>query len=149
MESGKPFSPVPLLCGMGLLARAPGHYMTMALLQGPCVCLMPCLAAQGFGGLGFFFFFFNFSLVYKTVVIHLHLLIHCLRLCYCPPMSSTNHCWKHKGKTGIGSSLCVLPNLSESIGRGNPRRTHPNDAGAEPFVAMVTGEMGPGMERGL
>lgn len=113
------------------------------------MCVFNALpGCSGLGGLGLFFFF-NVSVVYKTAVIHLHLLLHCLRLCYFPPMSSTNHCWKHKGKTGIGSSLCVLPNLSESIGRGNPRRTHPNDAGAEPFVAMVTGEMGPGMERGL
>lgn len=52
-------------------------------------------------------------------------------------------------KMGIGSTLHVVPNLSKSIGRGNPRRTHPKDAGAEPFVSMVTGEMGPGMERGL
>lgn len=50
---------------------------------------------------------------------------------------------------GIGSTLRAVPNLSESIGRGNPRRTHPKDAGAEPFVSMVTGELGPGMERGL
>lgn len=50
---------------------------------------------------------------------------------------------------GIGSTLYAVPNLSESIARGNPRRTHPKDAGAEPFVSMVTRKMGPGMERGL
>lgn len=49
---------------------------------------------------------------------------------------------------GIGSAPCAVPNLSKSIERGNPRRTHPKDAGAEPFVSMVTGEMGPGIERG-
>lgn len=110
---------------------------------------LPDCSGPGRGLVGFWFFFDHPSVVYKTVMIPLHLLPRCLRLHSCPPMSPTNRCWKRKGKTGIGSKLCVVPHLSESIGRGNPRRTHPTDAGAEPCVAMVTGEMGPGTERGL